>query len=142
VPLSREELDFMARPMKRVVRPEITVFIELDGAPVGVAMALPDFHMLFRRMGGELLPFGWAKFLAGSRHLDAAVIQFLATSPELQNQGVMRVVVSELFRRLQQNGFRTADGTWIGDVNPKSLAQAKAVGMRDKHRLAVYERAL
>lgn len=142
VALSREELDFMAGPMKRVVRPEITVFIELEGKPVGVAMALPDFNVLIRRMEGELFPLGWAKFLAGARHLDAAVIQFLATSPELQNQGVMRVVVAELFRKLQQAGFRTADGTWIGDVNPKSLAQAKAVGMRDKHRLAVYDRPL
>jgi GNAT superfamily N-acetyltransferase len=142
VPLTQAELDFMAGPMKRVVRPELTVFLEHDGEPVGVALALPDFHVLFRRMGGELFPLGWAHFLAGSRTLDAAVVQFLATDPRLQNQGLMRVLVAELLRRLKAAGFRTLDGTWIGDVNPKSLAQVKAAGLREKHRLAVYERPL
>jgi GNAT superfamily N-acetyltransferase len=142
VPLSDDEVTFMAGPMKRVVRPELTVFLEYDGEPVGVGMALPDFHVLFRRMRGRLFPFGWATFLAGSRTLDAAVVQFLATTPKLQNQGLMRIVVSEIIRRLQHAHFRSLDGTWIGDVNPKSLAQAHALGMRDKHRLAVFEKSL
>jgi ribosomal protein S18 acetylase RimI-like enzyme len=142
VPLSEAEIAFLAEPMKRVVRPELTVFLEYDGEPVGVGLSLPDFHILFRRMQGELFPLGWAQFLAGSKQLDAAVIQFLATSPRLQNQGLMRIVVAEILRRLQKAGFRTLDGTWIGDVNPKSLAQAKALGMRDKHRLALFEKRL
>src|SRR5256885_9296432 len=58
------------------------------------------YTTLFRsRMKGELFPFGWAHFLAGSRKLDACVVQFLATSPELQNQGLMRIVVAELDRK-------------------------------------------
>jgi GNAT superfamily N-acetyltransferase len=142
VPLAPEEIAFMAAPMKRVVRPDLTVFIELDGRPVGVGMMLPDFHVLFRRMAGRLWPLGWAQFVLGSRALDAAVAQFIATTPELQNQGLMRVVVAEAARRLRRAGFRTLDGTWISDSNAASRAQVLAMGMREKHKLALYSRAL
>jgi GNAT superfamily N-acetyltransferase len=142
VPLSPAEVAFMAAPMKRVVRPELTMFVELDGRPVGVGMMLPDFHVLFRRMSGRLWPLGWAQFLLGSRALDAAVAQFIATDPALQNQGLMRILVAEAVRRLRAAGFRTLDGTWISDSNARSRAQALAMGMREKHKLAVFSRLI
>ncbi|HVE86016.1 MAG TPA: GNAT family N-acetyltransferase [Myxococcales bacterium] len=142
VPMDSAEVDFMAAPMKRVVRPELTVFIELDGAPVGVGMFLPDFQVLFRRMGGRLFPLGWAKFLVGSRGMDAALAQFIATSPAQQGQGLMRIVMSELVRRMQKEGFRTLDSTWISESNKPSRAQARALGMRVKHELQLYARPL
>jgi GNAT superfamily N-acetyltransferase len=142
VPLSPAEVAFMAAPMRRVVRPELTLFVELDGRPVGVAMMLPDFHVLFRRMGGRLWPLGWAQFLLGSRSVDAAVAQFIATDPALQNQGLMRILVAEAARRLRRAGFRSLDGTWIADSNGPSRAQARALGMREKHKLALFSRAL
>lgn len=142
VPLSDEEIAFMAGPMKRVVRPELTVFLERAGEPAGVGMLLPDFNVLFRRMGGSLWPLGWAQFLLGTRRLDSAVVQFIATTPALQNQGLMRVIVSKLLEALQRNGFRTLDATWIGESNAGSRAQVRAVGMREKHQLALYERPL
>ena len=142
VPLSDPEVAFFAEPMKRVVRPELTVFLELAGEPVGVGMAIPDFNPIIRRMEGRLWPFGWAKFLAGGRRIDASVLQFIGTSPAHQNKGLIRIVMAEIVRRLQRAGFRTFDGTWVGDVNVKSQAQAKALGMREKHRLALYKKAL
>jgi hypothetical protein len=111
---------------------------QLDGAPVGVGMFLPDFQVLFRRMNGRLFPLGWAKFLAGSRSLDAALVQFIATSPAQQGQGLIRIVVAELIRRLQRAGFRTLDSTWISESNAPSRAQARALGMRVKHELQLY----
>ncbi len=142
VPMSPEEVEFVAEPMKRVVRPELTVFLEKAGRPVGVGMFLPDFHVLFRRMNGKLFPLGWAKFLLGAGGLKNAVGQFIGTLPELQNQGLMRVIIAELMRALQREGFTTLDGTWVSESNAKSRAQMLAIGMREKHQLAVYERAI
>ncbi len=142
VPLSEPEVEFFARPMKRLVRPELTVFLELDGEPVSVGMVLPDFNVLVRAMAGELWPFGWAKFLLGSRAVRAGVLQFIATSPALQNKGLMRIVLAELVRRLKAHGFTSLDVTWIGDANAKSQAHMRALGMREKHALTLYERPL
>jgi GNAT superfamily N-acetyltransferase len=142
VPLSPDDLAFMAGPMKRVVRPELTIFLELEGRAAAVAMILPDFNILFRRMNGNLWPLGWASFLLGGRTLDAAVAQFIATDPALQNQGLLRIVVAEALRRLRAAGFRTLDGTWISDSNAPSRAQALAMGMREKHRLVLFTRPM
>lgn len=142
VPLSEDEIDFMVGPMQRVVRPELTVFLEYDGQPVGVGMSLPDFNLIFRRMNGDLFPLGWAQFLLGAKRLDGAVGQFIATSPQLQNKGLMRIVISEMVKGLQRNGFRTLDATWIGEVNAKSRASVMSIGMRPKHQLAVFSKTL
>ena len=142
VPLNEKEVAFLAGPMKRIVRPELTVFLELGGEPVGVGLLLPDFNVLFKRMKGELFPLGWAKFLLGAKSLDRAVGSFIATSPAHQNKGLMRIVLAELVKRMQELGFRTLDGTWIGDVNAASLASVKSIGMREKHRLQLYARPL
>jgi GNAT superfamily N-acetyltransferase len=138
VPLSDDELAFMAGPMKRVVRPELTVFLELDGAPAGVALVLPDFNVLFRRMNGRLFPFGWAKFWLEAPAVDIAVGQFIATDPRHQNQGLMRLVIAELVRRLQRAGVRIFEGTWISESNAASRAQMKALGGRIKHELQLF----
>jgi GNAT superfamily N-acetyltransferase len=142
VPLDPQEVAFMAAPLKRVVRPELTMFLELEGRPVGVGMMLPDFNVLFRRMRGRLWPLGWAQFLLGARSLDNAVAQFIATDPAYQNQGLIRILVAEALRRLRRAGFRSLDGTWISDSNAPSRAQALAMGMREKHRLALFSRPL
>jgi GNAT superfamily N-acetyltransferase len=142
VALAPDEVAFMAAPMRRVVRPELTIFIELEGRPVGVGMMLPDFNVAFRRMGGRLWPLGWAQFLLGRGAVDAAIAQFIATDPALQNQGLMRILVAEAVRRLRAAGFRTLDGTWISDKNAPSRAQALAMGMREKHKLALFSRPL
>ena len=142
VPLSDPEVAFFAAPLKRLVRPELTVFVELAGEPVGVGMVLPDFNVLIRRMNGRLWPLGWAQFLVGARGITAGLVQFIATSSAHQNKGLMRIVMAELIRRMKRAGFRTLEGTWIGDANVKSQATARALGMRLKHELALYERAI
>jgi ribosomal protein S18 acetylase RimI-like enzyme len=78
----------------------------------------------------------------GRGAIDGAVAQFIATDPALQNQGLIRILVAESLRRLRAAGFRTLDGTWISDKNAPSRAQALAMGMREKHKLALFERAL
>jgi hypothetical protein len=142
VPLSPAEADFFAIPLKRVIRPELTVFIELAGEPVAVAMVCPDFNVPIRRMNGRLWPLGWAQFLLSARNISAAVGLFLATSPAHQNVGLIRIALVESIRRLQKAGFRTFDATWIGDLNASSQANARAIGMREKHYLALYEKAI
>ncbi len=142
VPMSAEEVAFFAAPMKRVVRPELTVFIEVAGKPVSVAMVLPDFNVLVRRMDGRLWPFGWAKFLLGARGLRSGVLQFIATSPSVQNQGLVRIAIAEVICRVQRAGFESLEATWIGDANDKSQAQVRALGMRQKHALTLYQRAV
>ena len=138
VALSDDELAFMASPLKRVVRPDLTVFLELDGAPAGVALVLPDFNVLFRGMGGRLFPFGWARFWLEAPSLDMAVGQFIATDPRRQNQGLMKLVMRELARRLQAAGIRAFEGTWISESNVASRAQMKALGGRIKHELQLF----
>ena len=138
VPLSDDELKFMAGPLERVVRPDLTVFLELDGAPAGVALVLPDFNVLFRRTGGRLFPFGWARFWLEAPSVDLAVGQFIATHPQHQNQGLMRLVIRELARRLQAAGIRAFEGTWISESNAASRSQMRALGGRIKHELQLF----
>ncbi len=44
VPMTDEEFDFLAEDLKQVVEPELAIFAEVNGKPVGFALSLPDIN--------------------------------------------------------------------------------------------------
>ncbi len=63
VPMSPSELRHMAKALKPIVRPQSVAIAELDGAPVAMAIGLPNVNEAIADLNGRLLPFGWAKLL-------------------------------------------------------------------------------
>ena len=56
VPMTSEEIDAMAKKLKPILYPPWVLFVELDGKPVGFHLALPDYNLVLKELGGSLLP--------------------------------------------------------------------------------------
>jgi hypothetical protein len=63
VPMTDAEVDHMAKQLKPVVDPELALIGEINGEPIGFALALPDVNQAIRHLNGRLFPFGSAKLL-------------------------------------------------------------------------------
>ena len=53
----RAELAYMGKQMRLLIDPRLVLFVELEGRPVGISLAVPDYNELFTAMGGRL--GGW-----------------------------------------------------------------------------------
>jgi hypothetical protein len=63
VPVTRPEMDKMAKDFKLFLKPEITRIVSIDGEPAAVAVAIPNLNEMIRDLGGSLFPFGFVKLL-------------------------------------------------------------------------------
>ena len=48
----------MAESLKPVLVKELAIFAEINGAPVGSSLALPDLNYVVKKMNGKFFPFG------------------------------------------------------------------------------------
>lgn len=62
-PTTEAETRALAKNMKPVVDPRLTLFAEIDGESAGMVVFLPSINEAIRDLKGKLLPFGWAKLL-------------------------------------------------------------------------------
>jgi hypothetical protein len=52
VPMTDAEVDHMAKQLKPVVDPELALIGEMNGEPIGFALALPDVNQAIRHLNG------------------------------------------------------------------------------------------
>jgi len=141
VPITREEWVLQVGTLLPLLDPALVLLAEVQGVPVGVTFAVPDFNPILRRLDGRLLHPAALRLLRRPPG-DAAVVILFAVRKQYQGLGVSRVLNAELVRALARRGYRGLSITWIADRNTSSQAQAKGLGMQPLHELAMYEHAL
>jgi GNAT superfamily N-acetyltransferase len=142
VPITHDEFFFQLGPYRRLMDPEISVVVEMDGVPCGFIVTVPDYNPLLKRMGGRLGPRELITFLRGRGRIRDAVLIIMGVQRQLQGQGLMRILQAEHLRALRRRGYRRLTITWVADANEKSLATCRAIGGRPLHRLTLYEGAI
>src|SRR5690606_34656602 len=55
VPMTDEEFAHLAKQLRPVVNAKLCAIAEVDGEPVGFALALPDFNRALKHVNGRLL---------------------------------------------------------------------------------------
>lgn len=63
VPLTEADAAHMATSMRPLVNKDLIWFIEIEGEPAACMVCLPNLNEAIRDLGGNLLPFGWARLL-------------------------------------------------------------------------------
>ncbi|HEV3409060.1 MAG TPA: GNAT family N-acetyltransferase, partial [Chthoniobacterales bacterium] len=98
VPFTREEFDYMARELKPIAIPDLTLIAEVNGEPAGFVLVLPDIHAALRHVkNGRLttfgLPIGLAKLLYHKRRLKRMRLVALGVVPKYRRAGIAERLV-------------------------------------------------
>lgn len=117
VPMTDAEFDEMARQLKQIVNPEICLIAEVDGAPVGFALALPDFNQAVRHADGRLLPLGLFKVLWHARRIDAARVITLGVKPSHRRLGLDAMMMLRIWQKGTASGYHRGECSWILEDN-------------------------
>jgi hypothetical protein len=132
VPLSPGEMADLARGLRHIIIPDLLLFAERQGEPVGILVAIPDMNAAIRRL----------KLRVGALELVELALRARLTRPDTVRVllcGVVgaraRLAVAPLLLTrftvsAARLGFRYIDGGWIFEDNQAMLAPVFHAGFR------------
>jgi GNAT superfamily N-acetyltransferase len=142
VPMTDAEVDHMAKQLKPIVDPELALIGEVDGEPVGFALALPDVNQAIRHANGRLFPFGLVKFLWHMRRVTRIRIITLGVVAEYRGGPLAPMFYLEIFKRGSRKGYRVAESSWILEDNQPMRLGVEKMGFKPYKTYRLYDKAL
>ncbi len=148
VPLSEAEVAHTAKELKPLIRGDLVCIAELDGAPVAMAVSLPNLNEAIADLDGKLLPFGWAKLLwrLKVRPPRSARVALMGVRRELQRTPVGGAIAFAVIDTIREShmrqGVRQVELSWVLEDNHPMRRIIEAVGGRHYKTYRVYERDL
>ncbi len=140
VPLTNEEIDFLAADLKPIVDPDFALFAEVNGQTVGFALALPDFNQVLKRISnGRLFPFGMLKILFYRSKIDLVRVVIAGVIKEYQRRGIDALFYSEMFHRGFVKGIFRAEASWILETNKMMNSGLEAMNAVRTKTYRMYE---
>jgi GNAT superfamily N-acetyltransferase len=142
IPMTDQELNYMAKQLKPVVEPDLVVFAEIDGNLAGFGLALPDFNVALRRMNGKLFPVGWAKALWHSRKIDTARVLTLGVLEKYRRSGVSELIELELLINARKHGILNSEMSWLLEDNLAIRTPMEKLGAKIYRTYRMYDIAI
>ena len=142
VPLTAEEIREQAQAFRPILVPELLLFAEHDGLPVGFSLALPDINRALHRIHGRLWPWSVVRLLRAKARIDVARMITLGVVPECRRMGLEAALIHGSFEKGAARGFRTGECSWVLGDNQAIIAPIEQVGGRVYRRYRLYEKAL
>jgi GNAT superfamily N-acetyltransferase len=142
VPMTDAEVEHMAKQLKSVIDPDLTLIGTVDGEPAGFALALPDVNQALRHANGRLFPFGIFKLLWHLRRVDRLRVVTLGLLPRHRRSGLDALFYWEIFGRGTDKGYHRAESSWVLEDNHPMLRALDKMGFRHYKTYRLYERAL
>lgn len=128
VPMTDAEFEHMAKEFKAIVIPELVVFAEVDGQPVGFVLALPDANQAIKHTNGKLFPFGIFKLMYHLRKVRKLRVITLGVIPEFRQVGLGPVLYAEIAERGLALGYNDAEMSWTLEDNESINKPMQMIG--------------
>ena len=130
VPYTKAEGEHLAVGLKRLLIPELTLFAEVDGKPIGFCAALLDYNPRIKASNGRLFPFGFIRLLWNRRKIKRIRIISTNVIPEFQSWGVGLVLLNGLIPKVIDWGIEEAEFSWVLESNHLSRASLEKGGAK------------
>jgi len=146
VPLTDREFFDMARQMKSILDPDLVLFLEHDGVPIGFSLSIPNVNLLLRHVkDGRLWPLGFLRLIA-SRWREPQLHEFrmavLAVLPGYRRKGLDSLLVLTTIREGLRRGYTSSELSWILDTNVGLRKNLESLGATVDKGYALVERPL
>jgi len=147
VPMTTEEMDFMAARLKPLLVPEYALLGEIAHPggrvePVAFMMTLPDYNKAIAPLRGRLLPFGWLQFLLGIRKIRNVRVLTLGVKREYRSRGLQSLLFEQSLRVSLEKGYTGCEVSWVLEDNDLMIRGMEIWGGRPYKTYRIYEKEL
>ncbi len=138
-PWQPECLQDLMAPFVELADPNLILFAEDQGHPIGFFPALPNFNEILIHLNGLRYPWDYLKAMwYGRKKPKGASIKSVLVLPEYWGSGVAILLFSEMVQRLITAGYEWVDLSLTSDDNPRTPALAERAGAQVYKRYQVY----
>jgi hypothetical protein len=139
VPMTDNEFDALAKRLKPLIVPELTLLAEIEGKPAGLILAIPDYNQALKKINGHLFPTGWLKVLFYSRKIKMLRLVIMGVLKEYRMQGLEALLYRVGQRNAYRLGYQSVEFSWILEDNIFTRRAAENYGGRIYKTYRVYE---
>ena len=141
MPFTEAEIDFLGEDLKPVYDPELVIFAEIEGKPVGFAMSLPDINQAFAAgpripRGFMNLPIGLWNLMTKKKAINTVRVIVLGVLKEYRGRGVDAMLYRETMERAKRKGYDFGEASWIQASN---VMMNRAAQMMNGDRYKTYQ---
>jgi GNAT superfamily N-acetyltransferase len=139
----RSALESTFRSFLNFADPELILFAEADGEPVGWFPGLPNVNEWLIHADGLRRPWDYINlWLASRRQPECLAVKSVLVLPEYWDTGVALLLFDELEQRARAKGYRWADLSLTSVDNPRTPLLAERMGARIYKRYRVYRKKI
>jgi hypothetical protein len=139
VPMTETEIQHYAKELKPIMDENWAMVAETEeGEAVAVALTLPDYNQVLKKLNGRLLPFGWLTALRERKKIDKVRVFALGVKPEYQHTGVAAGLYKRHFDMAATTPQDGGEMGWILESNVAMNRGMEAMGGQIVKRYRVY----
>ena len=140
VPPTDAEIRQLAVELRPVADPELVLFAEMNGEPVGCAVSIPDVNQVLKRMNGRLFPAGVLHFLRRRQIITRVRMLLLGVLPRVRRLGLYPLLIAEAIDRAARRGYLNGEVGWTLEDNTLINAGIAAAGGTHYKTHRLYEK--
>ncbi len=146
VPFTKKEFAFMAKELRPVVDPGLTLIAEVDGQPAGFILGVPDINVALRHVNGRLtrfgLPIGLAKLLYYKSRIKTARLVALGVVPKFRRHGIAEMLVLQIIETGMFKKGLNGECSLVLENNTLMNRFLEAIGLKRYKTYRIYSRRL
>lgn len=139
VPMTENEFNYLAKNLRQIVVPELALFAEINGRPVGFSLSVPDINQALIHTNGNLFPFGLIKLLWYSKKIDMIRTIIMGVIPEYRNRGIDALFYYETWKNAVKKGYIKDEMSWVVETNKMMQRSAEMLGGKIYKTYRLYE---
>jgi hypothetical protein len=139
VPMTETEIQHYAKELKPIMDENWAMVAETrEGEAVAVALTLPDYNQVLKKLNGRLLPFGWLTALRARKKVNKVRVFALGVKPEYQHTGVAAGLYKRHFDMAATTPQDGGEMGWILESNVAMNRGMEAMGGKIVKRYRIY----
>ena len=136
----------MAKELKPLVDPKLVLVAEVDGAPAGFILCVPDINVALRHVNGRLttlgIPIGLAKLLYHKGRIKTARLVALGVVPKYRRHGVAELLVLQIIEEAMCKHGVVGECSLVLEDNTMMNRFLQAIGCERYKTYRIYSRPI
>jgi GNAT superfamily N-acetyltransferase len=141
-PISLPDFQRLAGRMKPFIDPDLALFAEVDGKPIGFCVAIPDVNRVLIHLNGRLFPFNWMRIKRLIQRIDVVSFKLMGLLEEYRHRGIDAMLYLEAVKAFYEKGYAWLDGSVTSEYNPAVNLIANRLGAERYKHYRIYQLTL